>query len=86
MLTIFVLFVGSLATLVVLLLLVVAIGIHQEPRMEGLSGQAPTVTAAFVRRLIGVHVGKLDSPAQADKSGNGHASLLASSMDEPNLE
>jgi hypothetical protein len=85
MLTILILVVGSLAIFVVLLLLIVVIGIRQEPSMEELSGQTPSPVAAFVRRLLGVYVRKPDSP-KLDQGGKGHAPLLAGSMDKPNLE
>lgn len=54
MLTILILVVGSLAILVVFLLLIVVIGIRQEPPTEELSGQAPSPIATFARRLLGV--------------------------------
>jgi hypothetical protein len=85
MLTILILVVGSLAILDVLLLLIVVIGIRQEPRTEELSGQAPSPIAAFVRRLLGVSVRKPDSPT-LDQGDKGHASLLVGSMDRPNFE
>jgi hypothetical protein len=86
MLTILILVVGSLAILVVLLLLIVVIGIRQEPSTEELSGQAPSLIAAFVRRLLGVYVRKPDSPPKLDQGDKGHGSLLAGSMDRSNLE
>jgi hypothetical protein len=86
MLTIFILVVGFMAILAVLLLLIVVIGIRQEPPTEELSGQAPSPIAAFVRCLLGVYVRRPDSPSRLDRGGKGHASLLAGSMDNPNLE
>ena len=44
--------------LVVLLLVIVVIGIHQEPSMEELREQAPSRTTVFVRHLLGVYVRK----------------------------
>jgi hypothetical protein len=85
MLTILILAVGSLAILVVLLLLIVVIGIRQEPPTE-LSGQAPSLVAVFVRRLLGVYVRKPDSPPKLHQGDKGHTSLLVGSMDKPNLE
>jgi hypothetical protein len=86
MLTILILVVGSLAILVVLLLFIVVIGIRQEPPTEELSGQAPSPIAVFVRCLLGVYVRKPNSPPKLDQGDKGHASLLAGSMDKPNLE
>jgi hypothetical protein len=62
MLTILIL-IGSVTVLVVLLLAVVVIGVRHEPQTEELSEQAPSLIAAFVRRLLGVYVRKPDSPA-----------------------
>jgi hypothetical protein len=70
MLTILILVVGSAAVLVVLLLIIVVIGIRQEPLMQELDEQAPTLIAAFVRRLLGVYVRKPDSPT-LDLGGKG---------------
>jgi hypothetical protein len=86
MLTILTLVVGAVTVLVVLLLLIVVIGIRQEPPTEELSGQAPSLIAAFVRRLLGVSVRRPDSSPKLDQDDKGHASLLAGSMDKPNLE
>ena len=85
MLTILIL-AGSPAVLVVLLLIIVMIGIHQEPSLEELGEQAPSLIAAFVRRLLGVYVRKPDSLPKLDQGDKGHASLLAGSMDKPNPE
>ena len=62
MLTVLVILILSVTILVVLLLLIVVIGIRQEPPAEELSEQASSLIAAFVRRLLGVHVRKPDSP------------------------
>jgi hypothetical protein len=86
MLTIFILAVGSAAVLVVLLLIIVIIGIRQEPSLEELGEQAPSLVAAFVRRLLGVYVRKPDSPPKLDRGDKAYASLLAGSMDKPDLE
>ncbi len=86
MLTILIVVVGSLAILLVLLLLIVAVGIRQEPSTQELSRQASSLMAAFVRRMLGVYVGRPDSPPGLDARGKGHASLLAGSMDKPNHE
>jgi hypothetical protein len=58
MLTIVVFFVCSVTILVVLLLVVVVFGIRQEPQTEVLSPLAPSLIAAFVRRVLGLHVRK----------------------------
>lgn len=86
MLTVLVLFVMSSATLCMLLLLIVVIGIHHEPRMNGMSEQAPNLIAAFVRRLLGVYVCKPGSSSEPGPSEKGHASLLAGSTYKPNPE
>jgi hypothetical protein len=61
MLTSFVVLVASVAMFVALLLVIVVIGIRQEPPTEELSEQASNLVAAFVRRLLGLHVRKPDS-------------------------
>ena len=58
MFAILILVVGSVTALVVLLLVIVVIGIRQEPSMEELREQPPRLTAVFVRRLLGVCVRK----------------------------
>jgi excisionase family DNA binding protein len=58
MLTILILLVGSVTVLAVLLLIIVVIGIRQEPPMEELREQAPSLTTALVRHLLGVYVRK----------------------------
>lgn len=89
MLAILVLAVGSAAGLVVLLLASVVIGIRQEPSTEELREQAPSLIAAFVRRLLGVYVRKPRSARNLDQVDNDHASLVAASlvvpMDKPDL-
>ena len=70
-----ILVVGSVTVLVVLLLVIVVIGIRQEPPMEELSEQAPSLTTVFVRRLLGVYVRKPDSPPRTTS--------LAGPMDKP---
>ena len=67
MLTILVLLIVSVTIFVVLLLVIVVIGIRQEPPTEELSEQASSLVAAFVRRLLGVHVRKPDSPRNLDQ-------------------
>jgi hypothetical protein len=67
MLTLLVLIVGFATILVVLLLVIVVIGIRREPSTEELSEQSPSPITAFVRRLLGVHVRKPDSPSKVDQ-------------------
>jgi hypothetical protein len=86
MFTILAILIGSITILVVLLLVIVVIGIRQEPPTEELSEQAPSLIAAFVRRSLGLHVRKPDCPPNLDRADKGHTSLLAGSMDKPNLE
>ena len=62
MLTILIL-IGSVTVLFALLLAIVVIGVRHEPQTEELSEQAPSLIAAFVRRLLGVYVRKPESPA-----------------------
>ena len=62
MLTIFVVLVVSVTIFVVLLLVIVVVGIRREPPTEELSERASSLIATFVRRLLGLHVRKPDSP------------------------
>ena len=78
MLTILVVLIGSVSILLVLMLLIVVIGIRQEPPTEELSEQAPSLTTAFVRRLLGVYVRKPDSPPRTTS--------LVGPMDKPTLK
>jgi hypothetical protein len=55
--------IGSVTVLLALLLAIVVIGVRHEPQTEELSEQAPSLIAAFVRRLLGVYVRKPDSSA-----------------------
>lgn len=88
MLEILALIIGFAAVLIVLLLVIVVIGIRQEPPTEELSQQAPTLIAAFVRRLLGAYVRKPNSTLNLAQGDNRHASLrttpLVAPMDEPN--
>jgi hypothetical protein len=90
MLAFLILGVGSAAALVVPLLVIVVIGIRQEPSTEELREQAPGFIAAFVRRLLGVYVRKPDSTLNLDQADNDRASLVATSivgpMDKANLK
>jgi len=78
MLTILVVLIGSVSILLVLMLLIVVIGIRQEPPTEELSEQAPSLTTVFVRRLLGVYVRKPDSPPRTTS--------LVGPMDKPTLK
>jgi hypothetical protein len=83
MLAILVLVVGFVTILAVLLLVIVVIGIRQELPTEELSEQAPSLIAAFVRRLLGTYVRKPYSPHNLDQGGKGHASLCATPLARP---
>ena len=78
MITILALLIGSMTILAVLLLLIVVIGIRQEPPTEELSEKAPSLTTVFVRRLLGVYVRKPDSPP--------HTASLVGPIGKPNLK
>lgn len=65
MLEILIFVIGSAAVLVALLLVIVVIGIRQEPPMEELNEQAPSFIAAVVRRLLGTYVRKPVSRTRA---------------------
>jgi hypothetical protein len=56
----------SLTISVVLLLVIVLIGIRQEPPTQELSERASTLIATFVRGLLGLHVRKPGSPPNPD--------------------
>jgi hypothetical protein len=58
MLAILILVIGSVTVLAVLLLVIVVIGIRQEPSMEELREQPLGLTTVFVRHLLGVYVRK----------------------------
>jgi hypothetical protein len=60
MLVILILVVGAVMVLVLILLAVVVLGIRQEPPADELSRQAPSLFAAWIRRLLGVYVRKPD--------------------------
>jgi excisionase family DNA binding protein len=74
MLTILALLIGSVTIFILLPLVIVVLGIRQEPPTEELSQQASSLLAAFVRRLLGLHVRKPDSPANPDQGAEDHAS------------
>jgi hypothetical protein len=58
----------SVAALVALLLVIVVVGIRQEPPTEELSEQPSSLIAAFVRRLLGLHVRKPGPPPNPDRT------------------
>jgi hypothetical protein len=60
MLTVLVVTVGAVIVLVLALLVIVVLGIRQEPPNKEFSIQAPSLFAAMVRRLLGVYVRKPD--------------------------
>ena len=66
MLTILLLMVGSVMVLVLVLLAVVVAGIKREPPAQELTSHAPSLTTAWVRRLLGVYVRKPDQPRVVD--------------------
>jgi hypothetical protein len=71
MLTILILVVGSVTLLVALLLVIVVIGIRQEPSMEELREQPPGLMTVFVRRLLGVYVASRRSSRTHQHPGTG---------------
>jgi hypothetical protein len=83
MLTVLGLLILSVTIFVVLLLVTVVVGIRQEPPTEELSEQAPNLTAAFVRRLIGLHVRKPASPPRPDQ-GDARPCLAPDPAPAPN--
>lgn len=74
MLTILTLLIGSVTIFILLPLVIVVLGIRQEPPTEELSQQAPSLLAAFVRRLLGLHVRKPDSPPNLDQEAEDRTS------------
>lgn len=87
MLTMIILLIVSVTILAILLLVIVVVGIRQEPPTDELSEQASGLIAAFVRRLLGLHVRKPDSPCSLDLRGErpslAHVILLADPMHKP---
>ena len=86
MLTVLVLLILSVTILVVLLLVIVAVGIRQEPQAEELSEQASSLIAAFVRRLIGLHVRKPGLPPPRIDQGNERRCLACDPARGPNVQ
>lgn len=81
--------IGCVTILVMVLLVIVVIGIHQEPPAEELSEQAPRLVAASVRRMLGLHVRKPYSPTgtiQNDQAMSMRKTPYASPVDKPNLK
>ena len=76
----------SVTILVVLLLVIVAVGIRQEPPTEELSEQASSLIAAFVRRLIGLHVRKPGSPPLRFELGSERRCPACDPPREPNVQ
>lgn len=81
MLPILMLTVGAVMTLVMVLLLVVVIGIRQEPPEDELARQAPSLIASLVRRLLRVSVRKPDSfLIPEEQRGESHLSASGPSV------
>jgi hypothetical protein len=78
----------SVAVLVALLLVIVIVGIRQEPPTEELSEQPSSLVAAFVRRLLGLHVRKPGTSANLNRAYERPClepvTLLADPMRKPN--
>ena len=83
MLTILVVLIVSVTIFVVLLLVIVVVGIRKEPSTEELSEQASSLVAAFVRRLLGLHVRKPDSPPNLDQGDEGPCLARATPLADP---
>jgi hypothetical protein len=66
MLTILILTIVAVMMLVLALLAVVVAAVKQEPQGEGLTSQAPSVIASWVRRLLGLYVRKPHQTAAFD--------------------
>jgi hypothetical protein len=86
MLTVLVLLILSVTILDVFLLVIVVVGIRQEPSTEELSEQASSLIAAFVRRLIGLHVRKPGSPPPRIDQGNERRCLARDPARGPNAQ
>lgn len=86
MLTVLVLLILSVTILVGLLLVIVVVGIRQEPPTEELSEQASSLIAAFVRRLIGLHVRKPGSPPPTIDQGDERRCLACHPARGPNVQ
>lgn len=71
MLTTLVVLIVSATIFALLLLVIVIVGIRKEPSTEELSEQASSLVAAFVRRLLGLHVLKPNSPPSLDRGEEG---------------
>jgi hypothetical protein len=83
MLAILVLLIVSVTVLTLLLLVIVVVGIRQEPPTEELSEHASNLIAAFVRRLLGLHVRKPGSPRNLDRDDEGPCLAHAIPHTEP---
>jgi hypothetical protein len=70
-------FLVIISTLLVLVLLaVVAVGIHREPPSAELSTRAPSLTAGLARRMVGVYIRRPDPTERVstrDTCLTGHA-------------
>jgi hypothetical protein len=87
MLTTIALFIVSVIIFLALFLVIVVVGIRQEPPTEELSEQASCLVAAYVRRLLGVHVRKPTSRSDLDQLGQrsslARVAPLADTMPKP---
>jgi hypothetical protein len=86
MLVVLALFILSVTIFVVLLLVIVVVGIRQEPPTEELSEQASSLIAAFVRRLLGLHVRKPGSPPPTIDQGDERRCLACHPARGPNVQ
>jgi hypothetical protein len=66
-----------MSVLVLVLLAVVAVGIHREPPSAELSTRAPSLTAGLARRMVGLYICRPDPPTESvgtrDTCLTGHA-------------
>jgi hypothetical protein len=67
MLAILVVLIVAVTIFVMFLLVIVAVGIRKEPSTEELSEHASSLVVAFVRRLLGLHVRRPNSPFNIDQ-------------------
>ena len=65
--TVLLLVVFIAVALVLVLLAIVVVAIRQEPRDVEMSNVAPSLTAIFVRRLLGVYLRRPTPPADSHK-------------------
>jgi len=77
MLTALIFLVIITSVLVLVLLAVVAVGIHSEPPSSELSTGAPSLSAGLARRMVGLYIRRPDPPTESvgtrDTCLTGHA-------------